>query len=68
MTCETKPHFHCEKEHNHFKSKIGQILWGESDVMFDALNLASKLKSATVQTIHKGSRIVCQLKSVVLKR
>ena len=31
--------------------------------MFDACNVASKLKNATVQTIHEANRIMCKLKS-----
>lgn len=57
----------CEDEKDQLRSKIGQILWvarqSRPDVLFDASNLASKLKNATVQTIHEANRIVCKLKS-----
>lgn len=57
----------CEKEKDQLRSKIGQILWvarqSRPDVMFDASNLASGMKNATVQTIHEANRIVCKIKS-----
>ena len=56
-----------EKERDELRSKIGQILWvarqSRPDVMFDASNLASSIKGATVQTIHEANRIVSKLKS-----
>lgn len=57
----------CEEEKDQLRSKIGQILWvarqSSPDVIFDASNLTSNLKNATVQTIHEANRIVCKLKS-----
>ncbi|KAL2093504.1 hypothetical protein ACEWY4_010816 [Coilia grayii] len=59
--------FLCEEEKDLLRSKIGQILWvarqSRPDALFDASNLASKLKNATVQTIHEANRIICKLKS-----
>ena len=56
-----------EKERDELRSKIGQILWvarqSRPDAMFDASNLASSIKNATVQTIHEANRIVAKLKS-----
>ena len=56
-----------EKENDQLRSRIGQILWvarqSRPYVTFDASNLASGLKKATVQTIHEANRIVCKLKS-----
>lgn len=55
------------EEKNQLRSKAGEVLWvvrqSRPDVMFDAGNLASKLKDATVQATHKAKRIVCKLKS-----
>lgn len=46
-----------EEEKDQLRSKTGQILWvarqSRPDVMFDASNLASNIKNATVQTIHE---------------
>lgn len=57
----------CEEEKDQLRSKIGQILWvarqSRPDVIFDASNLTSNIKNATVQTIHEANRIVCKLKS-----
>uniref|UniRef100_M4AZE1 Integrase catalytic domain-containing protein n=1 Tax=Xiphophorus maculatus TaxID=8083 RepID=M4AZE1_XIPMA len=56
-----------EKETEQLRSKIGQLLWvarqSRPDVMFDASNLASRLKHATVQTINEANRVVCKLKA-----
>lgn len=56
-----------EHEKDQLRSKIGQILWvarqSRPDVMFDASNLASTLKHATIQTIHDTNKIVCKLKA-----
>lgn len=56
-----------EEEREQLRSKIGQLLWvarqSRPDVMFDASNLASSLKQATVQTINEANRVVCKLKS-----
>lgn len=56
-----------EEEREQLRSKIGQLLWvarqSRPDVMFDASNLASSLKQATVQTINEANRVVCKLKA-----
>lgn len=56
-----------EDEREQLRSKIGQLLWvarqSRPDVMFDASNLASSLKQATVQTISEANRVVCKLKA-----
>lgn len=56
-----------EAERDQLRSKIGQLLWvarqSRPDVMFDASNLASSLKQATVQTINEANRVVCKLKA-----
>lgn len=62
-----------EEETEQLRSKIGQLLWvarqSRPDVLFDASNLASSLKQATVHTINEANRVVCKLKakSVELK-
>ncbi len=54
-------------EKEQLRSKIGQILWvakqTRPDIMFDVCSLASNLKYATVQSIHKTNKVIRKLKS-----
>lgn len=56
-----------EKEKVQLRSRIGQILWvarqSRPGGMFDASNLASDLKDATIQTIHGANRMQTYYKS-----
>nr|XP_020481208.1 uncharacterized protein LOC109975033 [Monopterus albus] len=50
----------CLPEEHHLLHQSGET---QPDVIFDASNMASNIKNATVQTIHEANRIVCKLKS-----
>lgn len=56
-----------ETEKEQLRSKIGQILWvakqTRPDIIFDASNLASNIKDATVQSIHETNKVLRKLKS-----
>jgi len=60
-----------EQEFDLFRSKVGQILWvarqSRPDVMFDACNLASSIKKATVQSLIDTNKVVRKLKAEKLR-
>ena len=56
-----------QTEKDALQSKIGQILWiarqSRPDVIFDASNVASSFKGATVQTLIDANKVIKNLKS-----